>query len=145
MDAKNRNEALASTERNGWDLGSGMYVENFEYVKQLVFVVISVEMVVFLKQWLLISNRWHHTFRILKVCIQPFLSRDTLNLETAVGSQKSARALSAPGKIQKCLITTEVTTTFCISPCTPIAYTSFLRPTAVSRVKNCLCCHYAKT
>ncbi len=24
-------------------------------------------------------------------------------------------------------------TTFCISPCTPISYTSFLRPTAVSR------------
>ncbi len=26
-------------------------------------------------------------------------------------------------------------TTFCISPCTPISYTSFLRPTAVSRLK----------
>ncbi|MFB3146175.1 MAG: hypothetical protein ACE1ZO_03555, partial [Nitrospirales bacterium] len=56
-----------------------------------------------------------------------------MNLETAAGSQKSAQALGAPGKIQKCLITTEVTTTFCISPCTPISYTSFLRPTAVSR------------
>jgi hypothetical protein len=54
-------------------------------------------------------------------------------LETVVGSQKSAQALGAPDKIQKCLITTEVTTTFCISPCTPTSYTSFLRPTAVSR------------
>jgi len=60
----------------------------------------------------------------------------SLNLETAVGSQKSAQALGAPGKIQKCLITTEVTTTFCISPCTPISYTSFLRPTAVSRLNS---------
>jgi len=115
-------------------------------------------------------------------------SRLALNLETAVGSQKSAQALGAPRslskirpiycgcagfgqifrsfslnshhyspqtietsdsnqpplvtianlgqaprKIQKCLITTEVTTTFFISPCTPIAYTAFLRPTAVSR------------
>ncbi len=61
---------------------------------------------------------------------------DGLNLETAVGSQKSAQALGAPDKIQKCLITTEVTTTFCLSPCTPIAYTAFLCPTAVSRQKN---------
>jgi len=36
---------------------------------------------------------------------------------------------------KKCLITTEVTTTFFISPCTPIAYTAFLRPIAVSRFK----------
>ena len=55
-----------------------------------------------------------------------------LNLETAVGSQKSAQALDAPGKIKKCLITSEVTTTFFISSCTPISYTTFLRPTAVS-------------
>jgi len=60
----------------------------------------------------------------------------TLTLETAVGSQKSAKALGAPDKIQKCLLTTEVTTTFCISPCTPISYTSFLRPTTVSRVTH---------
>ncbi len=60
----------------------------------------------------------------------------SLNLETVVGSQKSAQALGAPGKIQKCLITTEVTTTFCISPCTPISYTAVLRPTAVSRLKK---------
>jgi len=59
-----------------------------------------------------------------------------LNLETAVGSQKSAQVLGAPGKIQKCLITTVVTTTFCISPCTPISYTAVLRPTAVARLKN---------
>ena len=57
------------------------------------------------------------------------------NLETAVGSQKSAQALAPPGKIKKCLITTEVTTTFCIAPCIPISYTSVLRPTAVSRLK----------
>jgi len=62
--------------------------------------------------------------------------RRLLNLETAVGSQKSAHALDAPGKIQKCRITTEVTTTFCISLCTPISYTSFLRPTAVSRLNK---------
>jgi hypothetical protein len=34
-----------------------------------------------------------------------------LNLEIAVGSQKSTQALGAPGKIQKWLITTKVTTT----------------------------------
>jgi|GEM_PF-269361 len=55
-------------------------------------------------------------------------------LETAVGSQKSAQALGAHGTIKKCLITSEVTTTFCIAPCTPIPYTSFLRPTVVSRI-----------
>ncbi len=58
----------------------------------------------------------------------------TLNLDTAVGSQKSVQALGAPGKTEKCLITTEETTTFFISPCTPISYTAFLRPTAVSRI-----------
>ena len=61
------------------------------------------------------------------------MAKSYLNLETAIGSQKSAQALGAPDKIQKCLITTEVTTTFCISSCTPISYTAFLRPTAVSR------------
>ncbi len=60
--------------------------------------------------------------------------KTTMILEMAVGSQKSAQALGAPGKIKKCLITTEVTTTFFISPCTPISYTAFLRPTAVSRM-----------
>ena len=55
------------------------------------------------------------------------------NLETAVGSQKSTRALGAPRTIQKCLITHKVTTNFLISPCTPIRDASFLRPTAVSR------------
>jgi hypothetical protein len=59
-----------------------------------------------------------------------------LNLETTVGSQKSAQALGAPGKIKKCLITTGVTTTFCISPGTPISYTAVLRPTIVSRLKE---------
>ncbi len=55
-------------------------------------------------------------------------------LETAVGSQKSAQALGAPGKIKKFLITTKVTTPFFISPCAPISCTSFLRPTAASRM-----------
>ena len=55
------------------------------------------------------------------------------NLETAVGSQKSAQALGAPGKIKNYLITTEVTTNFFISPGTPISYTAVLRPTTVSR------------
>jgi len=55
-------------------------------------------------------------------------------LETAVGSQKSAQALGASGTIKKCLITTEVTTNFLISPGTPISYTTFLRPTAISRM-----------
>ncbi len=59
-------------------------------------------------------------------------------LETAVGSQKSAQALDAPGKIKKCLITTEVTSTFCLSPCTPISYAAFLRPTAISRLNRVL-------
>jgi len=64
-----------------------------------------------------------------------FQSQAKFNLETAVGSQKSAQALGAPGKIKKCRTTTEVTTTFFISPCTPISYTCVLRPTAVSRFK----------
>jgi len=59
-----------------------------------------------------------------------------LNLETTAGSQKSAQALDAPGTIKKCLITTEVTTNFLISPSTPISYTAVLRPTAVSRLKK---------
>jgi hypothetical protein len=57
-----------------------------------------------------------------------------LNLETAVGSQKSTQVLGAPCKIKKCLITQKVPTNFFISPCTPIPYASFLRPTAVSRL-----------
>ena len=60
----------------------------------------------------------------------------SLNLETAVGSQKSAKPLGAPRKIKKCLITRKVTTTFFISPGTSIASTAFLCPTAVSRLKN---------
>ncbi len=55
-------------------------------------------------------------------------------LRNGVGSQKSAQALGAPGTIKNCLITTEVTTTFFIAPCTPISYTAVLRPIAVSRV-----------
>ncbi|MEC4679827.1 MAG: hypothetical protein VST67_03905, partial [Nitrospirota bacterium] len=58
----------------------------------------------------------------------------SLNLETAVGSQKSAQALGAPRTIKKCLITNTVTTIFLIAPCTPIPYASLLRPTAVSRI-----------
>jgi hypothetical protein len=36
----------------------------------------------------------------------------SLNLETAVGSQKSTQVLGAPRKIKKCLITHKVTTIF---------------------------------
>jgi len=61
------------------------------------------------------------------------LLKHMFNLETAVGSQKSAQALGAPRKIKQCLITHKVATNFLISPCTPIPYASFLRPTAVSR------------
>jgi len=61
---------------------------------------------------------------------------EPFNLETAVGSQKSAQALGAPGKIKKCRITTEVTTNFFLSLCTPISSTFVLRPTAVSRFKT---------
>ncbi len=69
------------------------------------------------------------------------LKRSKHLTQTSTPSQRSLiwdRLLGAPGKIQKCLLTTEVTTTFCISPCTPISCTSFLRPTAVSRIKVCL-------
>jgi len=59
-----------------------------------------------------------------------------ITLETAVGSQRSVHALGAPGKIQKCLITIKVTTTFFVSRCTPISYGSFWRPTALSRFNN---------
>ncbi len=58
-----------------------------------------------------------------------------LNLETAVGSQKSTQALGAPSKIKKCLLTHKVTTNFLISAGTPKPSASFLRPTAVSRLK----------
>ncbi len=67
------------------------------------------------------------TFCIVSHLIQCF------NLEAAVGSQKSTQALGAPRTIKKCLITHKVTTNFFISLCTSIPYTSFLRPTAVSR------------
>jgi hypothetical protein len=56
-----------------------------------------------------------------------------INLETSVGSQKSTQALDAPGKPEKALITNKVTSSFSDSPCTPITYTSFSRPTKVSR------------
>jgi len=120
--------------------------------------------------------------------VYPSKIKMALNLKTAVGSQKSAQDLCAPGslsnirqiycgcagfgqifrsfslnshhyshqtietsdstqhplvmianlgqaprKIKKCLITTEVTTTFFIAPCTPISYTAVLRPTTDSR------------
>jgi len=61
------------------------------------------------------------------------LKNEPFTLESAVGSQKSAQALGAPGKIKKCRITTEVPTNFFISPGTPISSTFVLRPTAVSR------------
>jgi len=64
----------------------------------------------------------HHTLRPV-----------TFNLETALRSQKSTRALGAPSTIQTCLITHTVTTNFLISPCTSLPDASFLRPTAVSR------------
>ena len=58
------------------------------------------------------------------------------NLKTAVGSRKSAQALGAPGKLKKLLITNKVTTNFFNLPCTPTAYASFSRPTAVFRLKT---------
>jgi len=60
----------------------------------------------------------------------------TLNLETSVGSRKSAQALCAPSKAEKCLITNKVTTNFYASLCTPISYASFSRPTEVSRLNS---------
>jgi len=65
-----------------------------------------------------------------------FYGSISIILETAVGSQKSAQALGAPGKLKKCRITTEVTTNFFISPGTPISSTLVLRPTAVSRINE---------
>ncbi len=63
------------------------------------------------------------------------------NLETAVGwgglpSRKSAQAIDAPRKCEKALITNKVTTSFSNCLCTPISYTSFSRPTAVSRFNS---------
>jgi len=58
----------------------------------------------------------------------------SVTLETAVGSRKSTQALDAPGKAGKYLITNKVTMNFPASPCTPISYIPFSRPTAVSRV-----------
>jgi len=55
-------------------------------------------------------------------------------LKTSVGSRKSTQALGAPGKSEKLLIINKVTTNFSVSPCTPISYLSFSRPTEVSRI-----------
>jgi len=63
-----------------------------------------------------------------------------LNLETSVGSRKSTQALGAPGKTEKILITNKVTTNFSVSPCIPISYASFSRPTEVSRLNRVLTC-----
>ena len=81
------------------------------------------------------------------------LAAELFNLETAVGSRKaveysghklhflhpwrsSTQALGAPGKSEKPLITNKVTTSFSDLPCTPIAYASFSRLTAVSRFNH---------
>jgi len=49
------------------------------------------------------------------------------------------QALGAPGKTEKALITRKVTTIFSVSPCTPISYMSFPRPTDVSRMIERVC------
>jgi len=56
-----------------------------------------------------------------------------LNLETAVGSQKSTQALGAHGKIQKWLITTKVTTTIFINHAHQYFARLYLCPNAVLR------------
>jgi hypothetical protein len=58
------------------------------------------------------------------------------NLKTAVGSQKSTQSIDAHGNSEKSLITNKVITSFSDSPCTPMAYASFLRPTAVFRLNS---------
>ncbi|VAW75491.1 hypothetical protein MNBD_GAMMA13-1553 [hydrothermal vent metagenome] len=58
------------------------------------------------------------------------------NLEKSVGSRKSTQAFGAPGKPEKLLITNKVTTNFSDSPCTPISYMSFSRPTDLSRFNS---------
>jgi len=74
-------------------------------------------------------------FPFLKTASNSGLSDGGLNLETSVGSRKSAQALGAPSKAEKYLITNKVTTNFYASLCTPISYASFSRPTEVSRLK----------
>ena len=59
-----------------------------------------------------------------------------LNLESSAGSRKSTQALGAPGKTEKALITSKVATRFSVSPCTPISYVSFPRPTEDSRLND---------
>ena len=45
-----------------------------------------------------------------------------------------------PNRGSYCCASPKVTTTFCISPCTPISYTAFLCPTAVSRLNHLTMC-----
>ncbi|MEE9303135.1 MAG: arylesterase [Thiotrichaceae bacterium] len=59
-----------------------------------------------------------------------------LNLENAVGSQKSTQAIGAPSKTEKLLTTNKVTTNFSVSLSTPLSHASFLRSTALSRLKK---------
>ena len=58
------------------------------------------------------------------------------NLESSAGSRKFMQALDAPGKTEKVLITNKVSTHFSVSPCTPISYMPFPRPTEDSRLKS---------
>ena len=51
-----------------------------------------------------------------------------------VYSWKSTQAIGAPGKTEKLLFTSKVTTNFSVSPCTPRSYASFLCPTEVFRM-----------
>ena len=44
------------------------------------------------------------------------------------------KSVDAPGKSEKALITSKVTMSFSDSPCTPMAYVSFSRPTDFSRM-----------
>ncbi|HBS25916.1 MAG TPA: hypothetical protein DD827_02115 [Gammaproteobacteria bacterium] len=66
------------------------------------------------------------------------ISASTINLEKSVGSRKATQATDAPGKPEKSLITSKVTTSFPDSPCTPIFYVSFSRPTDFSRLNSAL-------
>ncbi len=64
------------------------------------------------------------------------LATSYLNLNTAVGSRKSAQPLDAPRKCNNWLITQKVTTQLLNSLCTSIACTAFSRSTAAFRFKQ---------
>jgi hypothetical protein len=70
-----------------------------------------------------------HCLLILSPQKATFYPQIPLKSHKSVGSRKAAQSIGVPGKPEKTLITSKVTTSFSDPPFTPMAYTSFSRPT----------------